>query len=193
MIPLASLSITLCLAVFAPGDSDPPAGFTALFDGKTLNGWKNEGKAKGHWSVKDGVLLYDGKGDSLVTAKPYKDFELYVDWKIDKGGDSGIYLRGCPQVQIWDNPIGSGGLYNNEKGPSKPLVVADKPIGEWNTFHITMKGDVVSVELNGKLVVDKVPLENYFDRTKSVPAVGPIELQHHDHPLEFRNIFVKEL
>ncbi len=182
------------LAYIGPAeDNSPPPGFTALFSGKDLEGWKNEGKAKGHWSAKDGVLHYDGKGDSLLSAKAYKDFELYVDWKIEAGGDSGIYLRGCPQVQIWDNPIGSGGLYNNEKNPSKPLVVADKPIGEWNTFHIIMKGDKVTVELNGKLVVDNVTMENYFDRSKPIPESGTIELQHHDHPLEFKNIYVKEL
>ena len=57
-----------------------------------------------HWTVKDGVLDYDGKGNSLQTVKDYGNFELFVDWKIEPKGDSGIYLRGNPQVQIWDNP-----------------------------------------------------------------------------------------
>jgi hypothetical protein len=171
----------------------PPAGFTALFTGKDLTNWKNEGPAKGHWTVKDGILHYDGKGDSLVTAKDYGDFELHVDWKIGPAGDSGIYLRGKPQVQIWDNPVGSGGLFNNKKNPSKPTKVADKPVGEWNTFHIIMKGDTVTVFLNGEKVVDSVPLENYPDYKDPLPAKGTIELQHHGNPLEFRNIYVKEL
>jgi hypothetical protein len=166
---------------------------TILFNGVDLTNWKNEGKAKGHWTVVDGVLHYDGQGDSLVTSKNYGDFELLVDWKIGAGGDSGIYLRGCPQVQIWDNPIGSGGLYNNEKNPSKPTAVADKPVGEWNTFHIVIRGDKVSVELNGQKVVENVTMENYFDRSKPLPATGTIELQHHGNPLEFRNIYIKEL
>ena len=188
------LLLALTALNFAPPEvSQPPPGFIALFNGTDLTNWSDTGKAKGHWTVKDGELHYDGKGDSLVTAKDYGDFELYVDWKIGPKGDSGIYVRGCPQVQIWDDPIGSGGLYNNQKGPSKPLVVADKPVGEWNTFHIIMKGDRVTVDLNGKRVTDDVPLENYFDRSKPIPATGKIELQHHGNPLFFRNIYLKTL
>jgi len=166
----------------------PPKGFVALFNGKDLKNWKVDKDTAEHWSVKDGVLLYDGKGESLSTEKDYADFILCVDWKIEKGADSGIYLRGVPQVQIWDNKEGSGGLWNNQKHPRKPLVVADKPLGEWNTFKIQMKGQNVTVHLNGKLVVDKVPMETLKGRTR-----GPILLQHHGHPLWFRNIFIREL
>src|SRR5262249_3184243 len=95
--------------------------------------------------------------------------------------------------QIWDNPEGSGGLYNNQKNPRKPLVNADRPVGEWNTFHIVMKGDRVTVKLNGKLVVDNVPLEIYWQRGQSLQARGPIELPHHGDPLLLKNIYIKEL
>jgi hypothetical protein len=198
-----------------PNDNKPPAGFTALFDGKDLSGWQGlvelpqrsklspEQLAKKqeeankkflpHWKVVDGVLTYDGKGQSLQTVKDYGNFELYVDWKIGKKGDSGIYLRGNPQVQIWDNPEGSGGLYNNQKHARKPLVFADKQVGEWNRFHIHMKGDRVTVYLNGKKVVDDTPLENYWERGKPLPAKGPIELQHHGDRLWFKNIYLREL
>ncbi len=198
-----------------PNDNQPPAGFKALFNGKDLTGWKGlvelpqraklspEQLAKKqeeanrkylpHWKVVDGTLTYDGKGQSLQTVKDYGNFELYVDWKIGPKGDSGIYLRGNPQVQIWDNPVGSGGLYNNQKHPSKPLVVADKPVGQWNRFHILMKGDRVTVFLNGKKVVDDTPLENYWQRGQPLPAKGPIELQHHGDKLWFKNIYIKEL
>ncbi|HEV3167170.1 MAG TPA: DUF1080 domain-containing protein [Isosphaeraceae bacterium] len=192
MTLLAALIASAALAADAPSNTPPP-GFAALFNGTDLTNWKNEGKAKGHWTVKDGALHYDGKGDSLVTAKDYGDFELYVDWKIHPKGDSGIYLRGKPQVQIWDNPIGSGGLYNNKVNPSKPLTVADKPVGEWNTFHIIMKGDKVTVFLNGQKVVDNTPLENWPNYDSPLPAKGTIELQHHGDELEFRNIYLKEL
>jgi hypothetical protein len=189
--------LAFVLAAVTLGDdrplNTPPPGFIALFNGKDLTNWKNEGKAKGHWTVEDGILRYDGNGDSLVTEKPYGDIELYVDWKIGKGGDSGIYLRGNPQVQIWDNPVGSGGLFNNEKNPNKPTKVADRPVGEWNTFHIVIRGDKVTVDLNGERVVDNVTMENYTDRSKPLPATGTIELQHHGNPLEFRNIYLKEL
>jgi len=193
----------------------PPKGFQRLFNGKDLKNWQGlvelpkrlkmsprereaaQAKANAvmnaHWSVEDGILVYDGKGQSLQTVQDYRNFELWVDWKILPGGDSGIYLRGSPQVQIWDNPVGSGGLYNNQKHPSKPLVVADNPVGEWNTFYIKMVGDRVTVRLNGKLVTDNVVMENYWDRSRAIYQSGPIELQHHGNRLEFRNIFIKKL
>lgn len=166
----------------------PPKGFVALFNGKDLTNWKVEKDTAKRWRVQDGVLCYDGKGRSLATEKEFGDFVLWVDWKIQKGADSGIYLRGAPQVQIWDRKEGSGGLWNNKKHPSKPLVAADKPPGQWNTFKIQMTGQNVTVHLNGKLVVDNVPLEPLKGRKK-----GPILLQHHGNPLWFRNIFIKVL
>jgi hypothetical protein len=212
----------LCFAGAAQPDNTPPEGFTPLFNGKDLDGWKGlvanppkrakmspdelaatqktaDEKMRAHWSVVDGVLTYDGHGDSICTAKDYGNFEMYVDWKITKSGDSGIYLRGSPQVQIWDpsskpaGGVGSGGLYNNKKNPDKPTSVADNPIGEWNTFHIKMVGDKVTVWLNNKLVVDNVTLENYWERDKPVYPTGQIELQNHSSPLWFKNIYIKEL
>jgi hypothetical protein len=197
-------------------DNVPPEGFSGLFNGKDLTGWQGlielpsrakfspdelvakikaaTDKAFKHWTVKDGVIEYDGKNNSLQTAKDYGNFELWVDWKIGPKGDSGIYLRGNPQVQIWDDKEGSGGLYNNKKNPSKPLVFADNPVGQWNTFYIKMVGDKVTVLLNSKLVVDDVPLENYWDKGKKpLPTTGPIELQHHGDPIWFKNIYIKEL
>ncbi|MBI5864016.1 MAG: DUF1080 domain-containing protein [Planctomycetes bacterium] len=200
----------------------PPPGFAPLFNGRDLTGWRGlvspeggpparaklsadelksaqtaaDADMRAHWAVQDGALVFDGKGHSLCTAKDYGDFELLVDWKIEAGGDSGIYLRGCPQVQIWDPakwPEGSGGLYNNKKHPSKPLVCADRPIGEWNTFRITIKGDHVSVWLNDKQVVNDVTLENYWERDKPLYPTGAIELQSHGSTLYFRNVFIKEL
>jgi hypothetical protein len=205
------------------GINKPPKGFVALFNGKDLTGWKGlvgdpktrpnmspqqladaQAKAdeamRAHWKVVEGALCFDGKGHSLCTAKDYGDFELLVDWKIESGGDSGIYLRGSPQVQIWDPAnrgvgaqVGSGGLYNNQKGPSKPLKLADKPIGQWNTFRIIMTGERVTVHLNDMLVVDNVVLENYWERDKPIYPIGQIELQSHSSPLYFRNIFIREI
>ena len=201
------------------GLNDAPEGFRPLFNGRDLTGWKGLvenpiGRAKmtpeqlaaaqakadssmrAHWTVADGTLVFDGKGESLCTLKDYGDFEMLVDWKIGKFGDSGIYLRGSPQVQIWDPaqwPEGSGGLYNNQRGPSHPLVIADKPIGEWNTFRIRMIGDRVTVYLNNVLVVDSVALENYWDRTIPIFPTGQLELQSHNTPLYFRNVFIREI
>ena len=200
-------------------DNTPPEGFVALFNGKDLTGWKGlvenpekraemseeelaakqkiaDERMRAHWKVEDGALVFDGKGDSLCTAKDYGDFELYVDWKILKDGDSGIYLRGSPQVQIWDTakwPEGSGGLYNNKIHSSKPLVKADRPVGEWNTFYIKMVGDRVTVRLNDQLVVDNVVMENYWNRNKPIYPKGQIELQNHGNTLWFKNLYIREL
>jgi hypothetical protein len=195
MRPLAALGLLAAVALTAThagaGSRKPPEGFTSLFNGKDLTGWKTDEKQAAVWKVQDDSIYYAGKGGrNLATAKNYKDFELWVDWKITKGGDSGIYLRGRPQVQIWDNKEGSGGLFNNKGGtPGRvPLVVADNKPGEWNTFHIKMVGTRVTVKLNGKLVVDNADMLE-----GKVPAEGPIELQVHGNPLWFRNVFVKEL
>ena len=198
-------------------------GFVSLFNGVDLTGWKalvenpiarskmteeqlnaaqkaaNE-KTKGDWIVKDGLLVFTGHGDNLATDKKYADFEMYVDWKITEKGDAGIYLRGSPQVQIWDTSrrdagaqVGSGGLYNNEKNASKPLVVADNKIGEWNRFHIIMKGEKVTVWLNGILVTDNIPLENYWDRKQPIFPKEQIELQAHGTYVAYKNIYLREL
>ena len=208
-------------------DNTPPEGYVALFNGKDLGGWKGLPKApldnplkrraagpdelkkaqaaadermRRHWQVEDGALVFDGKGDSLCTVRDdYGDFEMYVDWKILPKGDSGIYLRGSPQVQIWDpedspqNAVGSGGLFNNKQHPSKPSKRADKPVGQWNTFWIRMVGDKVWVKLNGETVVDGVVLENYWDYSKPIFPTGQIELQNHGNTLWFKNIYIKEL
>jgi hypothetical protein len=168
----------------AEKDNTPPPGFIALFNGKDLTGWKADEKAKEHWKVAAGVLVYSGKNRSLVTEKDFKNFLLQVDFKIQEGGDSGIFLRGRPQVQIWDNPEGSGGLWNDGV---KALKNADKPIGEWNHFEIHLKkGNLVTVFLNGEKVVDRY-------EKKNLPAAGPIVLHHHGNPLEFKNIYIKAL
>ncbi len=153
-----------------------------------------------NWSVKDGCIWFNGKGNNLCSIVEYGDFEMLVDWKITKDGDSGIYLRGTPQVQIWDTSrtdvgaqVGSGGLYNNQVNPSKPLKVADNPVGDWNTFRIVMIGEKVSVWLNGELVVDNVTMENYWDRKIPIFPKGPIELQAHGTDLAFRDIYVREI
>ena len=153
-----------------------------------------------NWSVKDGCIWFNGRGDNLCSVKLYGDFELLVDWKISKEGDSGIYLRGTPQVQIWDTSrvssgaqVGSGGLYNNQINPSKPLKVADNQVGEWNTFRVIMIGEKVCVWLNGELVVDNITMENYWDRKIPIFPAGPIELQAHGTDLAFRDIYVREI
>lgn len=216
---------------FAQAEEDSaPEGFVSLFNGKDLSGWHGQGhfdprqlekmspeeraakqkkddeNLKKHWKVDGGVIVNDGHGVYLTTDKMYGDFELLVDWKMmQPNGDSGVYLRGCPQVQIWDpaNPKekrngahhGSGGLWNNNEGSEGrfPLVKADKPIGQWNTFRIRMVGQRVTVHSNGQLVVDNAVMHNFFDRSQPIFEQGVIQLQTHGSEMRFRNIFLREI
>ena len=202
-------------------------GYVSLFNGYDLTGWKGlvenpivrqkmtaeelrqaqvraDEEMHRNWKVEDGMIVYVGNGyDNLCTVEQYGDFELSLDWRLDPSGaepDAGIYLRGTPQVQIWDTArtdvgaeVGSGGLYNNQKNPSKPICVADRKTGEWNHFDIRMVDDRVTVWLNGVLVVDNVVLENYWDRSQPIFPREQIELQAHGSKVYYRNIYVKRL
>jgi len=205
-------------------DNPTEGGFISLFNGKNLNGWKglvanpikraemsekelNAAQEKADkqmvldWKIKDGSIVFDGKGfDNLCTEKQYGDFEMLVDWKLYPGPepDAGIYLRGTPQVQIWDTTridveVGSGGLYNNEINLSDPLKLADQKLGEWNSFRIRMVGERVSVWLNGELVTNSVILENYWDRNQPIFPTEQIELQAHGSKVAYRDIYIKEI
>ena len=196
------------------GQNAPPAGFTPLFNGRDLAGWHGMGTfdirryavmnkearakkladdladMKRHWTVVDGELVNDGKGAYATTDRDYGDIELLVDYKMLPKGDSGVYLRGTPQVQIWDytpesksramgSDKGSGGLFNNDRdAPGRdPLVLADKPFGEWNHLRILQTGARTSVWLNDKLVVDHATWQNYFDRPTPQPPTVPITIR----------------
>jgi hypothetical protein len=206
----------------------PPEGFTSLYNGKDLTGWRGgdtsdhraylalapEKRAERdktwtadmltHWKAEGDELVNDGKGKYATTLKEYGDIELTLEYNMAPLGDSGIYLRNVPQVQIWDPANakekkngadkGSGALWNNGLNNGKfPLVVADKAPGEWNTLRIVMVGARVSIWLNGKQTVDYASLENYYDRKLAVPAKGPICLQTHGAPIRWRNVFVREI
>ena len=213
--------------------NQPPPGFLALFNGKDLFGWRGrqpnydpraeaalsseELAAKQaqwnserdmHWSVDaaKGEIVSDGRSPHLATAENFGDFELYVDWlMVSHNGDSGIYLRSYPQVQIWDPdnprevrngaPKGSGALWNdNDDNPGKwPIVKADNPVGQWKTLRIKMTGSRVWVWLNEKQTVDGQVLDNYFDRKSPLVPKGAIELQTHGSEIRFRNIYVREI
>jgi len=160
---------------------------------------------KKHWTVEDGALVNDGHGVYLTTDKEYGDFEFYLDYRTVAKADSGIYLRATPQVQIWDSTDkgkfklgadkGSGGLWNNNPGSAgkDPLVLADKPFGEWNRFRVMQIGARTSVWLNDKLVVDHAIMHNFWDRKHPLYAKGPIQLQTHGGEIRWRNVFIREI
>jgi hypothetical protein len=233
VIGLGLLALVGDMTAQTRSTTQPPAGFVSLFNGRDLTGWRGRqpnyspydqakltpeeltakqaawnAERDQHWrvDVAKGEIVSDGNSPHLATDRDYGDFELYVDWlMVSPNGDSGIYLRSYPQVQIWDpaNPKevrngaekGSGALWNNNAdNPGKwPLVKADNPVGQWNTFHIRMVGQKVWVWFNDKLTVDGQVLDNYFDRALPVLPKGPIELQTHGSEIRFRHIYLKAL
>ncbi len=223
-----SLALLLLLTLTVHGDT-PPEGFRTLLNGRDLTGWhglnphtvvKLEGEKKhaallkqreefaSHWRVENGELVNDGTGPYATTDEAFGDMELRLEYKTVAKADSGIYLRGTPQVQIWDKTqvfdasrpdrkphLGSGGLFNNTPNtPGRdPLVVADKPFGEWNRFRIVQAGARTWVWLNDQLVVDGAEMENYWDRNQPLPATGPIMLQTHGGEIRWRNLWVRPI
>ncbi len=215
----------------AQQDNRPPAGFSALFNGENLDGWigqrninpyelaeltddelakmraEDRQNMQQHWRVEQGEIINDGAGVYLATEKEFGDFELLVDYKTVAKADSGIYLKACPQVQIWDYTEaggkweigadkGSGGLWNNRPGTAgkDPLVLADKPFGQWNRFRIRQIGQRTSIWLNEKLVVDHAIMENnHWKKGAPLPPRGPIWLQTHGGEIRWKNIFAREI
>ena len=207
-----------------------PAGFTPLFNESDLSGWRGrphfdpaaeaafspedraakqaewDADMRQHWKVDGGEIVSDGHGVFLTTDRDYGDFELHLEWMLPEScADSGIYLRGNPQVQIWDpdcerdfqhgSQKGSGGLWNNPAdSPGKwPLERADSPTGTWNTTRIRMQGEHVTVILNDRVVVDDARLANFFAAGTPLPEKGPIQIQTHGAPMRVRNVAIREL
>ncbi len=230
MVLAVYLFITFAAFANAQDNNQPPEGFTSLYNGQDLSGWfglghfspvklskmtdeertalreKNATDVAAHWQARKGSIYNDGKGVYLTTDQEYGDVEFWVDYKMAPKGDSGVYLRTTPQVQIWDYTEeggkwnigadkGSGGLWNNSKdAPGKdPLVFADKDFGEWNRFRIQQVGGRTSVWLNEKQVVKHETMENFWDRSRPLRRKGHIQLQTHGGEIEWRNVFVKEL
>ncbi len=224
--------VTFTFASTTPGTAEdlaPPKGFRPIFNGDNLAGWygwnphasaKLQGEQKDaslamqrkefpdHWRVERGELVNDGHGPYATTEEEFGDIELLLEYKTVAGADSGVYLRGTPQVQIWDSNqkfdpakparlphMGSGGLFNNTPGTlgRDPFLVADKPFGQWNQLKIRQIGARTWVTLNGRVVVDGAVMENFWDRTQPLPSQGPIMLQTHGGEIRWRNIFVRDI
>src|SRR3954452_10521069 len=233
---IAPVALACVMSLGLPGSvapsraDDVPSGFVALCNGKDLSGLhgmphfdprklaamseedraakiaKETADARMHWSVSDGELVNDGKGPYLTTDKEYGDIELLIDYKTVAKADSGVYLRGTPQVQIWDSTEGgpslargaakgSGGLFNNQNdSPGRdPLALADRPFGEWNHLRIIQVGSRTTVYLNDKLVVDNALMENFWDRSRPLFARGVFQLQTHGGEIRWRNIAIREI
>jgi len=223
------LAMMLGLFSTAFAQVETPDGFEALFNGKDLSGWfamptedprkfaalsddeqsskisELEKETAKFWNVEDGQIVNDGQGPYLTTKRNFRDYELLIDFKLEPGGDSGVYLKATPQVQVWDTTHepsfkhgaekGSGGLWNNAKGSRArfPLVNADNPVGQWNTLRVVQVGARTSVWLNEKKIVDHQIMDNYWARKLPIVASGPVQLQTHGGKMFWRNVFVREI
>jgi hypothetical protein len=227
---LAALPVLAAPIIGSQSAPSPPDGFTALFNGRDLSGWHGMGHTdpadlanltaeqraakreadraafEQHWRVEDGALVNDGDGPYATTNAEYGDIELRLEYRTVANADSGIYLRGTPQIQIWDTTEaggkwklgadkGSGGLWNNSpSAPGKdPIVKADRPFGEWNALRIVQVGEITWVWLNDQLVVDGARMENFWNRDAPLPREGPIQLQTHGGEIRWRNVFLREI
>lgn len=230
LVVLTALTSLLSPVAATAPVPDPPAGFTALFNGRDLTGWHglphtdprelaklspderakkraaDEVEFRKHWRVENGELVNDGQGPFATTDRDYGDIELRLEYRTVAKADSGVYLRGTPQVQIWDTTKeggkwnigadkGSGGLWNNSPGaPGKdPLKHADRPFGEWNALRVVQVGERTWVWLNGTLTVDGARMENFWDRRAPLAGSGPIQLQTHGGEIRWRNVQLREV
>jgi hypothetical protein len=211
-ILLAFAVLTLCLGratADSPGELTPQeraAGFTSLFNGQNLDGWKHSG----NWMVEDGVITRQGKGGSLVytDAKIPDDFELRFDWKVAKGSNSGVYYRPTQyEYQILDNAVHADGKNPRTSAASlyfcmQPSVDATEPVGQWNSARVVCKGTVIQHWLNGVKVIHfdyndpkwKFNVEMLRQRGGDLAARGAnLSLQDHGDPVWYRNIRLREL
>lgn len=173
-------------------DNTPPPGFKALFNGKDMTGWLENGKAPMHWTAKDGMIHFDGKGRDLFGTESFTNYVVLVDWKVEKNGNSGVYLRsGNPQAEINDGDPPTRPIWNGTSGglyPDKPPVKrAARPTGEWNHFEITVHKDTITVMLNGEKTVDA------FKKDWGKKTSGTIGFQNHGTPVWYKNIYIKKL
>ena len=182
-----------------------PANWRLRYDGKATGDDKNLWTEKSYENFEMIVdWRWNGKYEKTTPRPvilPNGDHEKNEDG-TDKMievpiADSGIYLRGSSkaQVNIWQWPVGSGEVWGYRtdanmpaeiRAAATPKVKADKPVGQWNRFRITLIDEELTVVLNGKTVIEKVTL-------KGIPKSGPIALQHHGDPIEFANIYIREI
>lgn len=206
----------VCLVLLLLPGAAPEDGFTPLFNGTDLTGWKVHGGKQSVWTVDNGLLVVQGKGGGwLMTEKEYADFELRLEYRLPKQGNSGVALRaprmGDPayegmEIQILDDANYTGLKTSQHTGSIYDVVAASKragkPAGEWNDMRITANGPKITVVLNDSTIVD-ANLQDHQDRSKPdaekkqrahpglLRKTGHVGLQSHDGRVEFRNLRIR--
>ncbi len=202
-------------------DAEREAGWRLLFDGRSLDGWRgyNMDALPGGWAVEDGALTRVGRGGDIITEEQFSDFELSLEWKLEEGGNSGVFYRavegqewiyhGAPELQVLDDanhvdgqdPRTSAGS-NYGLHPAPRGVV--RPAGEWNTSRVVVRGSHVEHWLNGTRIVEyELGSPDWAELVANSkfaqwPAYGQAErghigLQDHGDPVWFRNLKIREL
>ncbi|KFF03349.1 3-keto-disaccharide hydrolase [Flavobacterium reichenbachii] len=164
-----------------------------LIENNSLNGWHAEGN-NNQWISENGILRSPKSGVNLVTNNKFTDFKLHVEFRIPKGSNSGIYLRGRYEVQVTDSKgmepalDQMGAIY----GFLVPNEMVAKEAGEWNTFDITLIGKMVTIVANGKTVISNQDIPGItggaIDSNEGEP--GPLLIQGDHGPVEYRNIII---
>lgn len=213
LLQVTALALVTALVV-SPAQSDevkPPEGFTALFNGSDLSGWKATGKMDVWKADKGAIAVEKGGGGWLLTEKEFSDFELRLEFKMSKGANSGVALRtpteGDPayvgmEIQLIDDEGWPGKLADYQHTGSIYDVVPssktnNKPIGEWNSMRIVCVGSKVTIEVNGKTVVD-ANLEDHKEKKGAKhPGIsrgkGHVGFQSYNTLVEFKNVFIKPM
>jgi hypothetical protein len=164
-----------------------------LFNGKDLAGWKAMGKNQ--WEVKNGVLTSARSGANLISEQKFTDFKLHVEFRYQKGSNSGVYLRGRHEVQIEDSPKEqhpSNVLFSGVYGFLTPSEIAATGPDTWQTFDITLTGRMITLVVNGKTVISNQEIPGItggaLDSNEGEP--GPIYIQGDHGPIEYKKITI---
>ncbi len=193
--------LMVCFTLALPFAQAVEPGFEAIFDGKTLDGWKHGG----HWAVVEGEITCVKKGGSLVyeKAKVPDDFELRFDWKVAKGCNSGVYYRpGQYEYQLLDNANSPYGENPRQAAASLFFGMAAtkdvvKPHGEWNEARIVCQGSVIQHWLNGEKVIDFDYADPHWFHELEVLRIrggdltkrgANLSLQYHGAAVGFKNL-----
>lgn len=203
-----AIAVVLLLVITASAHAAKPKadeGFTPLFNGKNLDGWVVVGKPQG-WKVKDGVIHSDGGkgGNWMRTKKQYGDYILRLQWRISKGGNSGIFIRctekGSPwltgyEVQILNAPSDKSHCTGSLYGYAAVESIPDSSPDKWHSYEIRCRGSRITVVVDGQTCVDFDQAKS--DKAKDKPLSGHIGLQDSHSPkghfIEFRDIKIKTL
>ncbi len=208
-MPILILSYTLLVGVLAaPVRAEEGAqkakpkkdDWVTVFNGKDLSGWQaaHEPRVDPLWTVEEGTMTNKEGAQDIATIADYRDFDLKLEYKTVKGGNSGVFLRGRIEVQVYDSygkekpsDADAGAIY----GQFPPATNASKPAGEWNTLKVHLVGDTITVKLNGQLIHDKVKLTKVCGGALPGGLLdpGPLRLQGDHGKVWYRNLKIRPI